>query len=47
MSQGNVEYILKHNPYINKNKVEVFPNAIKPIERIEDRKKNEKFFRKV
>ena len=46
MSQGNVEYILKHNPYINKNKVEVFPNAIKPIERIEDRKKNEKILEK-
>jgi len=33
MSKGNVDYLLKHNPYINKNKVEIFPNSIKPINR--------------
>lgn len=37
MSQGNVNYILKHNPWLDKNKVEVFPNAIIPIEK-KDRK---------
>lgn len=33
MSKGNVEYILTHNPFIEKEKVEVFPNAIEPVER--------------
>lgn len=33
MSQGNVNYILKHNPFIDKSKIEVFPNAIEPVER--------------
>ena len=28
MSPANVEYVLKHNPEINKDKVEVFPNCI-------------------
>jgi len=37
MSQGNVNYILKHNPWLDKNKVEVFPNVIIPIEK-KDRK---------
>lgn len=27
MSQGNVNYLLKENPEINKNKVELFPNS--------------------
>lgn len=31
MSKGNVNYILKHNPYIDKNKVEIFPNSINPV----------------
>lgn len=31
MSEGNVHYILNHNSFINKNKVEVFPNAIEPV----------------
>lgn len=30
MSQANVNYVLKHNPEINKNKVEIFPNCIEP-----------------
>lgn len=46
MSQGNVEYILKQNPFIDKNKVEIFPNAIKPIERIETRIKDKEVLKK-
>ncbi|HHV97625.1 MAG TPA: glycosyltransferase family 4 protein [Clostridiaceae bacterium] len=34
MSEANVNYLLKHNPYIENTKVEVFPNSIKPIERV-------------
>lgn len=33
MSQANCEYILKHNPEVNTNKVEVCPNAVMPLER--------------
>ena len=33
MSQGNVDYVLTHNPFIHKSKVEIFPNSIKPVER--------------
>lgn len=40
MSKGNMDYILKHNDYIKKDKVEIFPNAIRPIDRIEKRQKN-------
>ena len=40
MSQGNLEYILKYNKFIDKKKVEIFPNAIKPIPRIEKREKD-------
>jgi glycosyltransferase involved in cell wall biosynthesis len=40
MSQGNVNYILKHNPWLDKDKVEVFPNAIIPIERRENKTKD-------
>lgn len=46
MSQGNMDYVLKHNNYINPNKVEVFPNAIKPIKRINKRKKNRSILKK-
>jgi glycosyltransferase involved in cell wall biosynthesis len=35
MSKGNVEYILKHNPHIYKEKLEVFPNSILPIARVD------------
>lgn len=28
MSQANLDYVLKHNPEINKEKVHIFPNAI-------------------
>lgn len=46
MSQANVDYVIKHNPEINKQKVEVCPNCIEPRdmsvgkeEKIEMRKK--------
>lgn len=32
MSEANVNYLLKHNPDIPKNKVEVNPNSIEPVE---------------
>lgn len=40
MSKGNMEYLLRHNSYIERDKVEIFPNAIKPIDRIEKREKD-------
>lgn len=42
MSQGNVDYILSHNNYIDRDRVEIFPNAIDPIEIKEKNKKNHK-----
>ncbi|WMM24327.1 glycosyltransferase family 4 protein [Tissierella sp. MB52-C2] len=33
MSYGNLDYILQHNNYVTKNKLEIFPNAIEPIEK--------------
>ncbi|MCF1613596.1 glycosyltransferase family 4 protein [Tetragenococcus koreensis] len=33
MSSENVNYVLSHNRYIDTNKLEVFPNAVKPISR--------------
>lgn len=30
MSQANVDYIIKHNPYLNPDKIEICPNAIEP-----------------
>lgn len=32
MSQANVDYVLKNNPKVNKNKVEICPNSIEPVE---------------
>lgn len=46
MSQANVDYIQKHNKYIDKSKLEIFPNAIRPIKRIEKREKDLEFLRK-
>ena len=40
MSKGNVDYILKYNDFIKKDKVEIFPNAIKPLDRIKKREKD-------
>lgn len=33
MSQANVDYVLKHNPKIDANRVEVCPNSIEPVDR--------------
>ena len=46
MSQANVDYLLKHNDYIDKNKVEIFPNAIQPIERKEKIERNKQVLEK-
>ncbi|MGL5150742.1 MAG: glycosyltransferase family 4 protein [Clostridium sp.] len=35
MSQGNVDYLLKHNKYIDNKKVEICPNSILPLEYVE------------
>ena len=29
MSQGNIDYLLKHNSYLDKDKFEIFPNSVK------------------
>lgn len=45
MSEGNVEYVLKHNPNISKNKIGLFYNSIKIREYIEiDNEKKETIF---
>ncbi|CEQ04530.1 group 1 glycosyl transferase family [[Clostridium] sordellii] len=31
MSQGNVDFLLKHNDFIDKNKVEILPNTVTPL----------------
>lgn len=36
MSQANVEYVLKHNPEIDPNKVEVCPNSIEVVDKSVD-----------
>lgn len=40
MSQGNVDFLLKHNDFIDKNKVEILPNTVTPLN-IESFKKEE------
>lgn len=32
MSQANVDYIIKHNPEVDPQKVEVFPNSVEPVD---------------
>ena len=32
MSQANVEYLLKHNPEISKEKIEICPNSVEPVD---------------
>ncbi|WP_342421225.1 glycosyltransferase family 4 protein [Paenibacillus sp. FSL E2-0178] len=32
MSEANVDYVIKHNSEVDRNKVEVCPNSIKPVE---------------
>jgi glycosyltransferase involved in cell wall biosynthesis len=46
MSQGNVDYILEHNQFIQPSKVEVFPNAIDPIAKIVKNVKNTQLLEK-
>lgn len=46
MSQGNIDYILEHNNYIDKDKMEIFPNAIEPINRKEKTEKNKQILDK-
>jgi glycosyltransferase involved in cell wall biosynthesis len=46
MSKGNMDYLLKHNSYLNKERVEIFPNAIKPVARRKERNKNSKLLEK-
>lgn len=31
MSQANVDYVIKHNPFIKEDKIEICPNSIEPI----------------
>ncbi|WP_019230343.1 glycosyltransferase family 4 protein [Sedimentibacter sp. B4] len=31
MSEANIEFVLKHNPYIDKDNVEICPNTINPL----------------
>lgn len=54
MSPANVDYILKHNPEISKNRIEIAPNSIelkKEVidvgESLELRRKNEKYYIRV
>lgn len=46
MSKGNLDYILEYNNYIERDKVEIFPNAIKPISRKEKVEKNKEILNK-
>lgn len=41
MSQANVDYVLKHNPFVNPDKIEVCPNSIEVMDGMEavDREK--------
>ncbi|MCH1941120.1 glycosyltransferase family 4 protein [Holdemania massiliensis] len=32
MSQGNIDYVLKHNPEVSKDKVKICPNCVEPID---------------
>jgi glycosyltransferase involved in cell wall biosynthesis len=38
MSQANVDYVLKHNPEVDPNKIEVCPNSIEVIDKSVDEK---------
>lgn len=46
MSQANVDFILKNNPEISPEKVEVCPNSIEPIEMDKDEKEIQEIRRK-
>lgn len=42
MSQANVDYVIKHNPEIQQDKVEICPNCVEPIDmRVSEKEKRE------
>lgn len=46
MSEGNVNYVLNHNSFIEKHKVEIFPNSIEPVERLSKAAPSKQFYKK-
>lgn len=46
MSQANVEYVLKHNPEINPEKVEICPNSVEVVDMSVDEKTRDEIRRK-
>lgn len=46
MSRANVDYVIKHNPEIDSNKVEVCPNSIEVIDKSVDEKTRERIRKK-
>lgn len=46
MSQANVDYLLKHNPEINPEKVEICPNSIEVVDMSVDKKTRDEIRRK-
>ena len=46
MSQANVDYLLKHNPYINPEKVHINPNSIEVEEYTKDLAKKDEILKK-
>lgn len=46
MSQANVDYVLKHNPEINPEKVEICPNSVEVVDMSVDEKTRDKIRRK-
>lgn len=46
MSQANVDYVVKHNPEINPEKVEIFPNSVEVTDMSVDEKTRDEIRRK-
>ena len=46
MSQANVDYVLKHNPEINPEKVEICPNSVEVVDMSVDEKTRDEIRRK-
>lgn len=46
MSQANVDYLLKHNPEINPEKVEICPNSVEVVDMSVDKKTRDEIRRK-
>lgn len=46
MSQANVDYVLKHNPEINPEKVEICPNSVESVDMSVDEKTRDEIRRK-